>query len=190
MTYLDYLPDTPYADLPAATQAEISATEYAQLQVLGTSLSEPKPLPNALSLALAAKVLVPQGPSSSLGNKTSGVHAGWRLAAVLSTFALGGMLLYSAFAKTPSTPTNTPTPQPIERIVVQHDTIETIVRDTVTLFKTRVKIQEVHDTIYLRRSVPIAEAAPEEEVEPKVASKSLQQGLDWQELTVRGAGLE
>jgi hypothetical protein len=200
MTYLDYLPDTPYAELPASAKTEISEAEYAKLQVLGASLSEPASLPSALGLALAAKVegaVVPPTPASSAVAKTSGVHAGWRLAAVLSVVGLLGFILYSAFpqsfgtfsAKIEPTPAYIPpTPQTIERVVIQRDTVERVVRDTITLYRTKVELREVRDTVYLRRDVPIAEAEPVNAEEIQDASKSLSTGLNWSELTVRGAG--
>ncbi|MFK8058104.1 MAG: hypothetical protein AB8F78_18395 [Saprospiraceae bacterium] len=188
MTYLDYLPDTPYADLPPAAQAEISATEYAQLQVLSNGLAEPAALPSALGLALAAKVPVVPSPSLALG-KTSGVHAGWRLAALLSMAGFLGLALWSAYAKTEPLPVPLqPEPQTIERVVIQRDTVEQVVRDTVTLFQTKVEIREVRDTVYLKRNYPIAEVEPVDIDEIKGASKSLSTGLNWGELTVRGDG--
>jgi len=192
MTYLDYLPDTPYAALPAAVQAEISAAEYAQLQVLGAGLAEPAGLPNALGLALAAKV-APTPIAASAVAKTTGVHAGWRLAAVLSTASFVGVLAYSLFSspygKTNSTAV-APLPKTdlIERVVIQRDTIERLVRDTVTLFQTKVEVREVRDTVYLKRDVPIADVDPLNSDESKDASKSLSSGLNWTELTVRGGG--
>ncbi len=197
MTYLDYLPDTPYAELPASAKTEISEAEYAKLQVLGASLSEPASLPSALGLALAAKVegaVVPPTPASSSVARTSGVHAGWRLAAVLSVVGLLGFILYSAFPQSFGTfgakiePNPAYIPQTIERVVIQRDTVERVVRDTVRLYRTKVELREVRDTVYLRRDVPIAQTEPVNAEEIKDASKSLSTGLNWSELTVRGAG--
>jgi len=188
MTYLDYLPDTPYADLPADAKAEINEKEYAQLQVLGSSLAEPAGLPSALGLALVAKVAPTLGAASAVA-KTAGVHAGWRLAAVLSTVAFLGLVLFFAFAKTEPIPTPAPlVPQTIERVVIQRDTVERVVRDTVRLYRTKLEVREVRDTVYLRRDVPIAEATPLDSDESLDASKSLSTGLNWSELTVRGPG--
>lgn len=63
-------------------------------------------------------------------------------------------------------------------------------RDTVTLYRTKLEVREVRDTIYLRRDVPIAEATTAEVESPSSTSKSLSDGLDWRELTVQGVGLE
>jgi len=197
MTYLDYLPDTPYEDLPASAKTEVTATEYARLQVLAGGLAEPTGLPNALGLALAAKVssgniLEPRATSTVA--KTSSVNSSWRLAAVVSAISFLGLFTYiifsSASAKTSITPTpKSAAPQTIERLIIQRDTVQVIVRDTIVRYKTKVEIQEVRDTIYLRRDIPIASVAtPIDSSESRVASKSLSTGFDWGELTVRGVG--
>ena len=57
-----------------------------------------------------------------------------------------------------------------------------------TLYRTKLEVREVRDTVYLRRDVPIAATLQLDSDESRDASKSLSSGLNWSELTVRGAG--
>lgn len=112
---------------------------------------------------------------------------------MLSSLAFLSLAFYSsyfsAFAKTPNVfHTESPTPQTIEQVVIQRDTVERVVRDTVMQYRTRVEILKVRDTVYLRRDVPIASTPTPEPEDEQAVSKSLSTGIDWGELTVRGVG--
>ena len=179
MSYQDYLPHTPYDELPAAIRAEIDRASYAQLREATGALANPPTLPPALTAAYRARV-----DNSLVGPTKTGVSRVWRMVALVGW----GLLAIGLFGWLRQTP---------ERVVVYRDAVpppaEVVIRyDTVTTVRTelRERLRTVRDTVYVPVSLPVVRVdtlyAQPLVVPTGPASRSVADGPDWHQLTVRG----
>ncbi|MEO0731292.1 MAG: hypothetical protein AAFZ52_00540 [Bacteroidota bacterium] len=139
MDYLAYLADRTYDELPADVQTTISRAEYTERRRLVLSLREERSdLPPVLATAFRART---RGVGSV--NRSRVRYLPWLAAAgwLLFLFAAGGLLLL------------TPSEKVVYRVLAAEAPPAEIVhvRDTVvqTEYRTRVRAQMVHDTLYL-----------------------------------------
>lgn len=150
MNYLDYLPHTSYADLPAAVQSQISPPEYEALRQLTTGLAdngEPM-LPAALGQAFQRKIAegniaLTTAPVDKNAPQRSRwfwiAAAGWLLLAVV----MSALLLRQPKEKTVYELVSAPVVAP----VVVYDTITQTITEYKTLYQLR------YDTVYVPQEV-------------------------------------
>ena len=191
MSYHDYLPDTPYVDLPASAKTEIAAEEYEALRTVTAQLAAPPEMPAALAAAFAARTqaagpkdIAKAPPSTPLRRWQLLAACGWGLlmAGVMAWWASGG-------STSPVPSTRAPLPTASDTVWVHRtDTVVQTRVDTVTRVEVRQRV--VRDTVYVPRPAPVAVAEREVPADAPAAdvveSRPVSAGRDWRALTVRG----
>lgn len=155
MDYLDYLPHTPYAELPAAVQEQISAVDYQAMQRLAITAEQAADLglPTNLQSAYQRQILDPRfkGIVASVTAEPNPVKqprsSAWWVAAagwLLLVVAASALLLREPNTKIVYQEVAGPSPEPIVLI----DTIT----ETVTDYQTKVVTQV--DTVFIPQVIP------------------------------------
>lgn len=174
MTYQDYLPDTPYTELPAAIRATVSRAEYETLQEMTAAMAAPPELPPALRAAYRARVVVaPVAAKASIF---------WRVAALLGwgLLAIGAIWWLRQVPERVIEYRTLPAPPP--EVVVRYDTV------TVEQVRRVDRVRLVRDTVYVERApAPVVDRASAPAPHP--LSRSVADGPDWRALTVGGSVL-
>lgn len=181
MRYLDYLPHTPYAQLPPEVQSEISYEDYEARRELVTQLQS-KALPTELKSRYRQRLIPPVAVVQPIN------HGYWRYAAVAGwlLFLVTGLLWWSA--STPLPGKTIPPPMASAPRVIE---IPTLVRDTVIQFIHQPRVLTVRDTVYVPTPVYAdSQGFAVSDSAITSGSRSLAEGMDWQPLLAAPQPLE
>ena len=180
MSYQEYLPHTPYDELPAAARAAIERAPYERLRRATTALAAPSALPPTLAAAYRARIAAMPVAAAAVGHT-----AAWRVAALLGW----GLLVIGAGTWWWQSPgphvIYRDAPPPPAEVVVRYDTVTTVRTEL------RERIRTVRDTVYLPPGPPVVRTdtvyAPLLSPSTGPSSRSVADGPDWRRLTVSGS---